>query len=125
MNCRDLFGYRKLKCPKCDHTQMFYVGTRADNFDKEFSIEERTCENCKQHVWRSGMYTVLTGGWTTSEIIEAIKSELEVRIKHSQTNYPLTLCKVLESKGVPEHIIQDILIDFFKQVIYNGKENSA
>ena len=117
MNYRELFGVRKLRCPKCDNTQMFYVGSSIEEFAENFSVEERTCENCKEHVWRSDMYTILTSGWTTSEIIEAISGELENQNKHSQTSYPSMLYRILESKGVPEHTIQDILIDFFKQVL--------
>lgn len=117
MQYEELFGIRKLKCPKCNNTQMFYVGSYPEDFSENFSIEERTCENCKKHVWNSDKHTVLTDGWSSEEIVEAISGEFENQNKHSQTNYPSILLKTLRTYDIPEHKIQDILIDFFKAIL--------
>lgn len=117
MNRKELFGVRKLRCPICDNNQMFYVGSYIEDFSENFSVEERTCENCKKHIWSSDMYTILTDGWNINEIVEAISGEFENQNKHSQTDYPLKISKILKEKGVPEYTIRDILIEFFQDIL--------
>ena len=117
MQYKELFGVRKLKCPKCNNTQMFYVGSYPEDFAENFSIEERTCENCKKHVWNSDKYTVLTDGWSNEEIVEAISGEFENQNKHSQTDYPSKLLKTLRAEGVNEQVIHDILTEFFQDIL--------
>ena len=117
MNYSELFNVIKLRCPKCNSTQNFYVGSYIKTFQDDFSKEERTCENCNQFVWDSDLYTVLTGEWTNEEIVEAISGEFENQNKHSQTSYPLKLLRTLRGEGIPEHTIKDILTEFFQDVL--------
>ena len=117
MNYTELFGMRKLRCPKCNNTQMFYVGHYMEDFSNNFSIEERTCESCKKHVWCSDLHTVLTGEWSNEEIVEAISGEFENQNKHNQTDYPSKLLKTLRAEGVNEQVIHDILTEFFQDIL--------
>lgn len=117
MNYTELFGIRKLRCPKCNNIQTFYVGPYMEDFSNNFSIEERTCESCKKHVWCSDLHTVLTDEWSNEDIVEAISGEFENQNKHSQTDYPSKLLKTLRAEGVNEPVIHDILIEFFQDIL--------
>lgn len=42
MNYTELFGIRKLRCPKCNNTQMFYVGHYKDGMTEPIGTIDKT-----------------------------------------------------------------------------------
>lgn len=118
MSYIELFGVRKLKCPKCNHCQTFHTGGYPEYFLEDFSVKERTCESCNKHIWKHPDKNVqFTDEWNLTEIINVISDEFENQNKHNRVNEPFTLLRILKSKNIPINIIKDILVEFFNDLL--------
>ena len=118
MSYIELFGIRKLKCPKCNHIQTFDMGGNPEYFSQDFSIEERTCKGCNNYIWEHpDIYAIFTDEWNITELINVTVDEIKNQNKHDQLKYPIKLSKILELKNVPINDIKDIIAELFNDIL--------